>query len=130
MSRTLLASLGLAALCIPVLAGCSSDKIETYEVPYHKQRLLGAIVRTDDNTWFFKLMGDGDDVAANRDAFRGFVRSLQFRADASEPVSWKLPDKWTYEAGSGLRFGTLYIPRSQVVTGKSRFLSICIASAM
>ena len=42
MSRTLLASLGLAALCIPVLAGCSSDKIETYEVPYHKQRLLGA----------------------------------------------------------------------------------------
>jgi hypothetical protein len=107
---------GLALVLFVVLGGCSTEGITVQDVPYHKQRLLGAIVLTDSNSWFFKLMGDADDVAADRDAFMSFVGSLRFHVEDKEPVIWSLPEGWKYEAGTGMRYGTIYIPRGQVVT--------------
>lgn len=105
----------IAALAaLPV--GCSQDQIAVYEVPYHKQRLLGAIVNMDDSAWFFKLMGDADDVAANRDSFLSFVRTLRFPNAEKEPVAWTLPEGWKAEVATGMRYATIYIPRNQVVT--------------
>src|SRR5262249_39556266 len=99
-----------------LLAGCSSEGITIHEVPYHKQRLLGAIVTTDTNAWFFKLVGNADDVAADRDGFMKFVGSLRFPVEGKEPVEWTLPEGWKSEPGTSMRYATIYLPRGQVVT--------------
>jgi len=40
-------------------------------------RMLAAILKTNDATWFFKLTGDDPAVAASRGDFLGFLRSLR-----------------------------------------------------
>src|SRR5947209_8383871 len=44
------------------------------------QRILAAVLPRDDRTWFFKLMGPADVVAAQKPAFDAFVHSLHFEA--------------------------------------------------
>jgi hypothetical protein len=41
-------------------------------------RLIGAIVPIGGQTWFYKLMGDTDVVAAQKDAFTKFVQSAKY----------------------------------------------------
>ncbi len=41
-------------------------------------RLIGVIVPRGAQTWFYKLMGDPDLVAQQRDAFKQFIRSAQY----------------------------------------------------
>jgi hypothetical protein len=41
------------------------------------KRLLGAIVPFGDGTWFFKLLGPDAVVAANRQAFLDFLRTVK-----------------------------------------------------
>jgi len=58
----------------------------------HRARLLGAILKQSAQTWFFKLMGDADLVAAQRDAFLGFLQSVQFSSEAG-PVPVASPER-------------------------------------
>jgi hypothetical protein len=110
----------LVGLALPFALGCSRDEISVYDTPYEKQRLLGAIVLTENNTWFLKLMGRADDTATNRDDFLKFVKSLRFPLNEKEPVAWTLPEDWSAElagaTGMGIRYATIYIPRGQVVS--------------
>ena len=41
-------------------------------------RLVGIIVPAGNQTWFYKLMGDEDVVAAQKDAFTKFVQSAKY----------------------------------------------------
>ena len=41
-------------------------------------RLVGAIVAQNGQTWFYKLMGDGQIVAQQRDAFTKFIQSANY----------------------------------------------------
>jgi hypothetical protein len=42
-----------------------------------KTRLIAAVVKTGDTTWFFKLMGDAAATASARDGFLAIVKGLQ-----------------------------------------------------
>lgn len=46
----------------------------------HPARVLGAILKQSAQTWFFKLTGDADLVASQREAFLGFLKSVEFGA--------------------------------------------------
>lgn len=41
-------------------------------------RLVGAIVAQNDRTWFYKLLGDGQIVALQKDAFTKFIQSANY----------------------------------------------------
>ena len=44
------------------------------------ERIVGAILHTDANTWYFKMMGDSALVEKNKPAFVAFLKSVQFQA--------------------------------------------------
>jgi hypothetical protein len=48
----------------------------------HKARVLGAILKQSTQTWFFKLAGEADLVAAQKEAFLGFLKSVEFESPA------------------------------------------------
>ena len=105
------------------MAGCDrSESITQYTIPKHEaiqlptsnvkpavespaaarpERMLAAIVRQSEQTWFFKLSGEPDRVAERADAFREFVQSLRFGGDGNP--TWTLPSGWTQQLESGLR---------------------------
>ena len=41
-------------------------------------RLVAAVVPHGDNTWFYKLMGDGKAVAGQKDSFVQFVKTVHY----------------------------------------------------
>ena len=45
-----------------------------------KQRIIGAILSVQDETWFFKMTGDDALTAAQRPAFFEVLESVQFRS--------------------------------------------------
>jgi hypothetical protein len=51
----------------------------------HRARLLGAILKQPAQTWFFKLMGEAGLVASQRNAFLGFLQSVEFGPQADQP---------------------------------------------
>jgi hypothetical protein len=77
-------------------------------------RLLGAILPHADRTWFFKLSGPAEAVAAYKAEFEQFVRSIHFDASSANktpivatpppaPIApagivWQVPAGWTAEA--------------------------------
>ncbi len=67
-------------------------------------RMLAAMVPHEKRVWFFKLLGPDEEVAEQVDAFHELLASISF--DADRP-SWKLPENWKEQAGSGMRFATL-----------------------
>jgi len=48
-----------------------------------KQRILAAVIQAAGRTWFFKLMGRADVVAAQKSNFDAFVDSVRFPAEPS-----------------------------------------------
>jgi hypothetical protein len=71
--------------------------------------LLGAMVPRGGQTWFFKMVGPPELLQSERENFRQFIHSLRFPSgDKAAPV-WTVPDGWTQEAGSGMRYATLQI---------------------
>ena len=44
-----------------------------------KQSIIGAIVVNGDTGWFFKLVGDPDVVAHEKDNVKAFLKSVKFR---------------------------------------------------
>lgn len=49
------------------------------EIAGEKQSIIGAIVVNGDTGWFFKLVGDPDAVAHEKDNVKAFLKSVRFR---------------------------------------------------
>src|SRR5262249_55002554 len=68
--------------------------------------MLAAIIPQGEKTWFFKLTGPAEDIAAHRDAFRKFLTSVHF-VDG-EP-RYEPPADWQPQGKSAMRFETFKI---------------------
>ena len=102
---------GCLGLALLFLSGCS-ESVQTYEVPYVKQRLLGAFIQTNDGLWAIKLMGNADDVAAHNQEFEQFVKSIRLTEKGKDQISWTAPPAWDGEKGSGMRHTTFRLPKN------------------
>jgi hypothetical protein len=71
-------------------------------------RMLGAIVPRDSQTWYFKMTGPMDLVAQQEQAFRQLIESLRFDGPDASP-QWTLPDSWQENEGTGQRTATLSV---------------------
>ncbi len=47
------------------------------------ERIIGAILHTDDSTWYFKMMGDSALVEKNKPLFTAFLKSVEFQNQAA-----------------------------------------------
>ncbi len=118
-STALSKKVALLLLSVAVL-GCSEDMtIRQYTVDkteanrvlpsvsatVSEQRMLAAIVPNRDSTWFIKLTGKPDDVAATEAQFREIVNSMKF-AESGDP-SWNLSNGWTEQRVGGVTFAKL-----------------------
>jgi hypothetical protein len=101
---------GVLLLSLPLLPGCADD-VRTYEVPYVKQRLLGAFINTDEGLWAIKLMGRADEVATHKDEFEQFVKSIRLTGKGKQKPEWTAPTSWEYVPGSGMRYATFRLPK-------------------
>jgi hypothetical protein len=109
----------LLGLAILPLAGCGKDDegVRHYLAPrvssdaaltgLNKVRLLAAVVPRDKETFFFKLVGPTEAVAAHKDQFETFLRSVRFTGKEDKPVQWQLPEGWKEEPGNQVRFATI-----------------------
>jgi len=50
-------------------------------------RIIGAILHTDETTWYFKMMGDATLVEKNKAAFVAFLKSVQFQSANASGMS-------------------------------------------
>ena len=93
--------------------------------------ILGAMLHRDDRTWFFKMTGDAPLVAAQKNAFNEFLKSVRFGsapvAEASAPPAaptppaaesenkpkdkpaWKTPSGWQEQPAGGMRLGSFSV---------------------
>ncbi len=103
------------------MSGCESgDPISRYTVPKElpgaaevtatESRMLAAIISRSDQGWFFKITGEDEAVSAEWDRFVDFLKSVEYRSEDSP--TWKLPDGWKQEPGSGMRFATVQVETS------------------
>ena len=70
--------------------GLHVDKVdlvgpEPGEAGKPRQRILAAVIEAGGRTWFFKLMGPADVVAAQKANFDAFVGSVKFEAAPGDP---------------------------------------------
>ena len=114
---TLIAVLSLSAGCrkqeeitsYTVSKGASSQNSALPDMtaaPAKPTRMLAAIVPGSPQNWFFKMTGEPDQVKAEFDNFIQFMKSVTLNGDKPE---WKLPENWTQEPGSSMRFATLKV---------------------
>lgn len=89
------------AIQLPPLKTSGGDKDSEGE----PQRMLGAIIPHDGQFWFLKLTGAVDAVASREAEFKKVVQSMIFDMDGKP--AWTLPESWTQQPASGLRFATL-----------------------
>jgi hypothetical protein len=81
-----------------------------------EERIIGAILHSDDTTWYFKMMGDSPLAEKNKPAFIAFLKSVEFQGQttastvdmsqlpashpalpvttAEEKPSWTVPAGW------------------------------------
>lgn len=108
----------LASLLVLVAAGCGeSEQISRYAVPKPAETPVAS--RDSDNVaslatqpasaWFLKLTGPADAVADVKDEFRQFVTSTTINGGEPE---WTLPEGWSRQSGSGMRYATLTIDKA------------------
>jgi hypothetical protein len=117
-SRPRAAGLLLGLALLP-LTGCGKEDegVRHYLAPrvssdaalagLNKVRLLAAVVPHEKETFFFKLVGPTEAVAAHKDQFETFLRSVHFTGKEDKPVQWQLPEGWTEQPGGQVRFATL-----------------------
>lgn len=106
---------GLAAL----LPGCQEAPIERYTAPREERpplfpenptvRLLGALIVHGEDTWFFKLVGPVDAVAAQKAAFDTFLRSVRFTGKDDPPLTWTVPEGWQKETPPPSRYAVFHL---------------------
>ncbi len=75
--------------------------------------MMGAIVPRGEQLWFFKLVGPNKAVEAQATSFARFIDSLNFKEAADSPPEWKLPEGWTQEPGSGMRYATIKVDSAE-----------------
>lgn len=104
---------GVLLLClVTALLGCSQEpQIQRNRVAKPpkieaEDRMLAAVVPAGQKGWFFKLQGKRDAVSAELPKFEGLLKSLEVNGDK---VTWKKPEGWSEEAGSGMRAATFKI---------------------
>jgi hypothetical protein len=104
--------------------------------PTLSQRMLGVIVPTGANTWFFKLSGPADLLEQNKQAFADFVQTIQpggtmvtpppsptmaqapggSMANTAVPtasgqdLTWTAPGDWIAKPASAMRKATFAVP--------------------
>jgi hypothetical protein len=107
------ARLPLAAIAcgsLLLLPGCGKPpQIATYTVEKDvPDRMLAAILVQEDAFWFFKLTGPREELAQKKDAFEGFLKSVEL---TDEGPKWELPDGWEVDDKpiQG-RFATIKVP--------------------
>jgi hypothetical protein len=93
------AELGLAAIgendisSQPVSIASLDGKL--FDIAGEKSRTVVALLHRDGSTWFFKMRGDPAIVAAQKDAFTQFLKTIRFSeetpAPGAEPVAEKAP---------------------------------------
>lgn len=69
--------------------------------------MLGAIVPQGEQLWFLKMTGAVDAVGAQAGAFRELVQSVRFLGDGQP--AWTLPQGWSQQPASGMRYATLTV---------------------
>lgn len=119
LSSRLRAAWLLLGLALLPLAGCAREEegVQHYTAPrvssdaalagLNKVRLLAAVVPHDKETFFFKLVGPAEAVAAHKDQFETFLRSVHFTGKEDKPVEWQLAEGWKEEPGNQVRFATI-----------------------
>jgi hypothetical protein len=91
------------------------------------QSILIAFAEQPDHTWFFKLQGAADGVAAQKPKFESFVQSLRFAGQEHQPTTapaaapaqapvatptadgapkWQIPSAWQRQPEKQMRFAT------------------------
>ena len=109
----LVAAAFVAAASLLALTGCGSggsEAITTYKVAreiHPPKRMLAALVRRGDTTWFFKLTGDDRAVVEEVDTFVQFVRDLSFDALGKPKSDSLVRAGWIEATGSPQRLATL-----------------------
>jgi hypothetical protein len=93
-----------------------------------KSRVLGGILATGGETWFFKMSGEDKLVAAQRDAFRQFLETLEIgkgvattatstnaptpppiKAPEKVPLQYALPPGWQEQPLSSMRVASFKV---------------------
>ena len=120
----------LRALLIAIVftGGCDkSEQITTYSVPKHQslqsaayleqydrehpkpvpRRMIGVIIPQESMTWFLKVDGPVEILAARENAIREFLKSLRF--PNPETLEWTLPTGWTNLPASSMRYATIVL---------------------
>lgn len=69
------------------------------------RRMLGAIIPSGADAWFFKAVGTPDNTQQLLPAFEALISSFEISANG-EPT-WKLPEGWQQQPASGMRYATL-----------------------
>lgn len=91
------------------LIGCSRpEPIRRYTIPKPPHGMLAAMLTSGSDAWFFKVSGARPAVAAQREAFETFLKSVQLEAGATQPT-WQLPAGWQERPASGERVATIAI---------------------
>ena len=124
----------LVAASLALQAGCEQAEITRYYVPKEPAdestrgsfteptgpprpgRSLAAMVPHETDVWFFKVLGDSEDVGAQVESFKQFVKSVRISTQSDQP-QWTMPDGWTEipaerwrdKPGASMRFATLEI---------------------
>lgn len=100
-------------------ADAARFEITAYEAPAERfgvvpeveeHRMLGAILPTAENLWFFKLQGPAGPVERQLPPLRTLLESVRFGANGKP--QWTLPEGWREGAERPMRFATLVIPQS------------------
>lgn len=111
--------------------------------PKSDGRLIGAIAESGPSAWFFKLRGNAELAAAEKENFIAWVESVkpaeasdvpmhgtapaeQIAAPQDAPatppgdgqVTWKLPEGWKVSNGSSARYATLSVTGADGATGE------------
>ncbi len=85
--------------------GCQEEGIRVLRVPKPApKRTLAIIVPRSDATWFLKLNGPGDAVAADAATFREFGTSIQF-SDGDPPMRYTTPKDWRIDDSPAAKGG-------------------------
>jgi hypothetical protein len=87
-------------------------------------RTVAAIVPLAEQGWFFKLTGPKDAVQARAEDFSKFVKSVRFSAQGKP--EWSLPEGWSEQGGSQIRFATIIIPAAAGENEKPLEISVTV----
>ncbi len=104
--------------------GCGTkEEIRSYPIPKEvvelPDRMMGAILPTGDQTWYFKVVGPAAAMNKNADKITEFFQSIRVNEGAAKP-EWEVPEGWGEQPGSGMRAATLFVPAE----GKALDLSV------